>query len=284
MSKQQESSLTTPEDRDILNKWKPNQTEEKLTEEEAEYALKDLNLTQFSDKYRSVDRTYADPAISLQNIGLISFYPSKGATPDKNGIFGFAKLRGNYATEIEASQRAEYLIRNIDSYHRIYHCHVGRPFPITDGTRNFAAVVDEVDLKKEAIKAVSENIKNKKDQELKEIREIQKREEDLLKESKKAQSGEVDIDPYENYIVLQVKKSQLTFTYLEHQKKMAEIKNIIIKTREELTKLNEEHPTFKDSYFEKYMKARKDAGITETMEETSGNFIKYMVEDVDLGF
>ena len=32
------------------------------------------------------------------------------------------------------------------------------------------------------------------------------------------------------------------------------------------------------------MDARRDAGIKETEEDSQSNFIKYMVEDVDLGF
>ena len=39
-----------------------------------------------------------------------------------------------------------------------------------------------------------------------------------------------------------------------------------------------------ESYYEKYMQARKDAGITEDIKEAQDNFIKFLVEDVDLGF
>ena len=65
---------------------------------------------------------------------------------------------------------------------------------------------------------------------------------------------------------------------------MAELKNIIIKTRESLVEMDEEYPEFQKSYFEKYMKAREDAGIKEDSEKANENFIKYLVEDVDLGF
>ena len=37
-------------------------------------------------------------------------------------------------------------------------------------------------------------------------------------------------DPYEEYITARVKQAQLIWTYKEHQKKMAEIKELIIKT------------------------------------------------------
>jgi len=101
----------------------------------------------------------------------------------------------------------------------------------------------------------------------------------LIEESKRE-----EVDPYDEYITQRVKKAQLVFTYLEHQKKMAEVKEIIIKTRNIITEMDEKHPTFNESYYEKYMQARKDAGITEDIKEAQDNFIKFLVEDVDLGF
>jgi len=273
-----ENSLTSPEDRDLNNKWKPDQTSPSLTNSEAENAITELDNKAFTSKFPRVDRTYADPAINLQHIGLISFVPAKGASPNENGIFGFAKLRGNFATEMEASQRAEHLIRNIDSYHQIYHTYVGRPFPITVSSK-YSAETDEIDIRKETAKTISQNVKDKKDEEQKVIQEIKEKEERLIEESKRE-----DVDPYEEYITLRVKKAQLTFTYLEHQRKMAEIKDILVRTRTTVSDMDEKYPDFKDTYYQKYMEARKTAGIKESEEDNQGNFIKYMVEDVDLGF
>ena len=235
-----------------------------------------MNNTAFTDKFPKIDKTYSDPAIALQNIGLISFVPAKGATPNENGVFGFAKLRGNFASEMEANQRAEFLIRNVDSYHQIYHTYVGRPFPITISS-SYSAETTEVDIRKETTKTISSSIKEKKEKEQQEVREIKEREELLLAESKRDSP-----DEYENYITLRVKKAQLSFTYLEHLKKLDEIKNIIVKTREEVSKMDLENPTFKDTYYEKYMKAREEAGIKESTEERQDNFIKFLVEDAVL--
>jgi hypothetical protein len=275
---EKENSLTAPEDRDLINKWKPEQSAPVLNENEVDLAMKALNNTAFTDKFPRVDRTYADPHLPLQTIGLISFTPAKGATPNENGVFGFAKLRGNYGTPIEANQRAEFLIRNVDSYHQIYHTYVGRPFPITCSSK-YSAETDEIDIRKETTMAVSQNVKDKKAEEQKTVAEIKQREEALLESSKNEVS-----DPYEEYITLRVKSSQLQWTYLEHQKKLEEIKNIIIKTRKEIATLDNEYPDFQNNYYEKYMKARRDAGIKETDEESKNNFMKFLVEDADLGF
>lgn len=278
-----ESSLTAPEDRNRENKWMPQQGAPLLTETEVNAAMESLNNTSFVNKFPSVDRTYQDPAIPLQTIGLISFIPAKGATPNERGVFGFAKLRGNYGTPLEADQRAEYIIRNVDSYHQIYHTYVGRPFPITVSS-NYSAETNEVDIRRETTEVISTNIKEQKEKEQKNIQEIKEREEKLLADSKKAREdecvGEPEIDSYENYITLSVKKAQLSWTFLEHLKKMKEVRDVIIKTRKELVEMDEKYPDYREKYFTKYMDARKQAGLDTT--NVQDNFMKFMVEDAVL--
>jgi hypothetical protein len=273
-----ESSLTAPEDRDLTNKWKPDQSVPPLNNQQANIALEELNITSFVDKFPKVDRTYQDPPIPLQNIGLISFIPAKGAKPNDKGVFGFAKLRGNYASELESNQRAEYIIRNVDSYNQIFHTYVGRPFPITVSS-DYSSVTEEIDIRKEATSTISNSIKDKKEIEQQQINEIKEREKMLIDESKKE-----DVDPYDEYITLKVKLAQISWTYLEHKKKMAELKDIVIKTRVSIDELDEAHPDYKMTYYDKYMEARTNAGIKESPEEAQDNFIKYLVQDADLGF
>ena len=273
-----ESSLTTPDDRDRENRWKPDQFVEPLSVEETKEAVQELNNNTFTSKFSRVDRTYADPAIPLQNIALFSFMPAKGSTPNANGVFGFAKIRGAYSTEMEANQRAEHIIRNVDSYNQIFHTYVGRPFPITLDSK-YSAETEDIDIRKEMAKTISGNIKDKKEDDYKTIQEIKQKEEELLADSKKETE-----DPYDEYITQRVKCAQLSFTYLEHQKKMAEIKIIITKTRDRIKEMDIEYPEFKESYYQKYMDAREKAGINESKEDTQANFIKYLVADAPLDF
>lgn len=279
---EKENSLTSPLDRDRENKWRPEQGARPLLEQEVSDAMKSLNNNDFYNKFPRVDKTYADPSVPMQNIGLISFTPAKGATPNENGVFGFAKLRGNYSNSIEADQRAEFLIRNVDSYHKIYHTYVGRPFPITFSS-DYSAETSEVDIRREMTKSISSNIKKQKDEEQKTTREMKEREETLLAESEKARKddgeGDPDVDPYDEYITQSVKKAQLSWTFLEHLKKLKEVREIIIKTRSVISKMDEEYPEFKEKYFEKYMEARRKSGLDENVRETQDNFIMYMVED-----
>lgn len=268
-----ESSLTTPDDRDITERWVPDQFQEPLSADDFKIAKDVLTHT-----FPRVDRVYADPGIQMQNFSLFSFMPAKGATPNENGVYGFAKIRGTYSTEAESKQRAEYIIRNVDSYNKIFHCFVGRPFPVTADSK-YSAETNEIDIRKQAIETVSENIKSKKDEDIKIMNELKTKEEELLRDVKKEKE-----DPYDLYITQKVKYAQLAFTYLQHQKKMAEVKDIIIKTRTCVADMDETFPDFRKDYFKKYMEAREASGLKVDSELAEDNFIKFMVEDAPLDF
>ena len=270
------TSLTAPQDRPADGIWRSDIGAPPLTEPEVGAALQALNNTDFIRKFPKLERRFADGPIPLQKFGLISFVPAKGATPNEDGMFGIAKLRGNYDTPIEASERAEMLIRDGDSYHTIFHAYVGRPFPITASSK-WSAETEEVDIRKAITSTVSADIKQKKKDEQKEVEQLKDREQALRDDVER------DDDPYETYITLKVKHAQLAWTYLEHHKKMEEVRGIIEKTRKEVADLDAEFPTYKNSYFEKYMAARRDAGFADTTAEVAqDNFMKFLVEDAEL--
>jgi len=271
-----ESSLTAPSDRDLNNKWKPEQGVPSLNNDETEEAMKTLNITSFTDKFPCVDRTYADPPVSLQTYGLLSFIPAKGATPNKNGVYGFSKLRGNYASQEEANQRAEFLIRNVDSYHKIFHAYVGRPFPLTVSSK-FSEETTEIDIRKQTTESISENVRQKKMDEAKIVQDIKDREQELIADTKKEEE-----EPQELYTTLRVKKAQLSWTYLEHIKKIKEIRGIVLKTREKILEMENENSEYREKYFDKYMNARKESGFRDTEEDMKNTFIKFLVEDEPL--
>lgn len=245
-----------------------------ITDEEVKEALKANYDTTFTDKFPRFEKFYADPQITNQTFALVSFAPSKGATPDKDGVFGMLKVRGTYATEDEAMIRAEYIVRNVDSYNSILNVYVGRPFPLAS-SRKFIKDTTEVEVKKKITEETSTNIRSKRDEEKKTIQEIEERQKELLADVEKKEE-----DPYDVYIELMVKKAQLTWTYKETLKKMEDMKRNIIKAREETARMKEENPDYHAQYMDKYMEARKKAGLP--LDDAS--FIKYMAEDIDLGF
>jgi hypothetical protein len=48
--------------------------------------------------------------------------------------------------------------------------------------------------------------------------------------------------------------------------------------------MDKENPDYAKTYFDRYVQARKDAGLDEKGKDLNDNFMKYMAEDVDLGF
>lgn len=222
-----------------------------------------------------IDKYYADPNQFGQNIALVSFIPSSGAKPDKDNIYGMMKVRGVYATEEEANERAEFIIRNIDSYHEIFHCKVGRPFPITD-SNEFANTVKSIDIRKKTTELISEDILNKKRQEKEEMMDIQQREKNLLEESKKAQEGQ-KMDVYDEYITMNIKRAQLLWTYKETQDKLKQMKESYLSSVQRIKELDLEYPEYKDQYKEKYMEARRQAGIP----DEKNSFVEFLALDID---
>ena len=272
-----ENSLTSPEDRDLVNKWVPNSGSRILTNEETIFAMKELNNVDFVNKFPRTESRYSDPPIAFQNIALLSFVPAKGAVPNEHGIYGFSKIRGVYNTEQEANAKAEEIIRTIDSYHQIYHTHVGRPFPLTLSS-SYSAETTEVDIRQQTSESINASVIKKRKDEAMTVAEIKKKEEELIADTKKEQQ-----DPDDRYTTLRVKKAQITWTYSETMKKMEDMKKIIIRTREEIVQMDQEDPELRNIYFEKYMKARRDSGMkNENIMED--NFMKFLVDDIELGF
>jgi hypothetical protein len=277
MSTQPSTSLTTPGDGP---KFKP-ETAPPLSDPELVDAVSELNVQTFTNKFPKVDRNYADPPINLQTYGLVSFIPAKGATPNKRGIYGFAKLRGNFATEIESNQRAEMLIKECDSVHTIYHTYVGRPFPLTT-SKDYASETSEVDIRKDTTESVSAAIKDQKAEDKKKAEEIKSRERELMEDvSGDRPQEDIDLD---EYITLNVKKAQLAWTYLEHIKKIKEIKGVMMNTRKAIVEADGVHPTFREMFFQKYTDAREKSGLTTSLEEDAkrDGFMRYLIEDVKL--
>ena len=271
------NSLTSTSDRGD-GKYRSDVGAPPLIEEQVNDAMVALNNTSLVDKFPRVERQFADPPIPLQTYGLMSFVPSKGASPDKDGVYGFMKLRGNYATQQESNDRAEYLSRNVDSYHQIFHAYVGRPFPITLDPK-YCAKTEEINIRQKATETISEDVKAKRDKEKEDIAAIKQREKALMEQTKE----NFQVDPYEEYTVLRVKKAQLIWTYDKTMKQLEEMKRNIISTRNKIAEHEKSNPDFGKEYFDRYMQARRDAGIPDEL-NTEENFMKYMIEDIDVGF
>jgi hypothetical protein len=270
---QRENSLTSPLDRNPEVKFKLDGNIP-LTEQETALATSELHDSVYISKYPQLEKRYVDPPVQGQQFCLISFVPSKTATPDSQGVYGFVKVRGSYSDIEDADKRAEELIRYTDSYHKIYTAFVGRPFPLTLSS-DYSEKVNSIDIKKKVIETVSEDVKKKRMEEQKEIQEIQEREKALLEDVKKA--PEENKEDY--YTTLMTKKAQLSWLYLETEKKLVDMRGNICKTRHELKELDALDTTFREKYYDKYMNARRQAGLSTDKDSVDCGFMKFLVED-----
>ena len=267
-----ENTLTAPEDRDINNKFRLNQGAEPLTEDQVNNAINTLSIT---ERFPQVERRYVDPPLPNQIVGLVSFVPAKGATPNERGVYGFAKLRGNFATDIEANEQAERIIRTTDSYHKIFHAYVGRPFPLTLSS-TYSKEVSDVEVKQEIKEAYGDSVKKKREQEQREMQEIQDREKELLEDVKKEE------DSSDRYITLMIKRAQLSWTYIETKKKLDQMIDLIARARHELKEMDEKDPSLRKSYYERYLQARQQRNLPTDKINVDQSFMRYLVEDAVL--
>jgi FtsZ-interacting cell division protein ZipA len=126
-------------------------------------------------------------------------------------------------------------------------------------------------------KVYADHVRKERDREQKDIEEIKEREKNLLEDVQKTEE-----DPLERYTVLKTKKAQLTWTYLETEKKMEQMRTLIAKARKELEEIDEKHPDAKDKFYEKYVEARRQANLPTDRDVLQNSFMRFMVEDVTI--
>lgn len=251
-----------------------------LSTEETKHA----SMRLFKPLYKAVVRVKVDPLIADQEYGLFSFTPARGVQPNQYGIFGTAKLRGNYRTDESAATAADNIIRYVDSVNEIYCVKVGQEFPLTKETK-FTEQFDTVDLTKEVTENEVRNAQEVKKKDRAEIKKGLDREKKLLSEHKQILDGTYEEDPLDIYIRAQVKRSQLKWTLestLERIEK--EIKPALNSAVQDIKVLNQKYPHLRGKYLEHYLEARKEAGLETEFKCDTGtqmDFMKYLNDDED---
>lgn len=272
-------SLQTPSEMKE-NPFRANTSAPSLSTEQTQQALASLYDNTSISLFPRVERKYADPALTNQNYALVSFVPSREAKPDADGCYGMMKIRGVFATIEEADERAEYIVKNVDSYQSILTTFVGRPFPlIPHDAEKYGAKLNKIDVNKKTEEVISKDIKAKREQDNKEVAEIREREEKLKQDVKVEME---DLPDEEMYTTLRVKRSQLIYTYMENIKKMRELKDLIYNTDKEIQAMDANDSTLIEQYHQRYMDARRESGFTDEMVQDTDTFMKYLGNDVNL--
>jgi hypothetical protein len=242
-----------------------------LTDEELKAAKNDLINKEFIKlEYPKTMKFHVDPPIPLQQYGLISFIPSKGAKPDDDGCFGVLKSRGNFESEAAADNMSEDIIRRHDSYAIIDYIRVGRPFPLMLDNRLYRCATKEVDIRKKVDETIRNDLKKKRDQDRDDMEQVQERHRQLMADV--SEEREKKYDDLEYYVTLKTKKASLRYHVDEMTRKMKESAELIKAASAELATLEEAHPEYKNQYMDRYTAALQGAGIS----IDSNPLIKYM--------
>lgn len=255
------------------------------TEETIEAKAALVNARHVTLSYIQKQRKLADPLMPHQIYALTSFIPSKGATPDKNGVFGLMRVRGTFSSLREADAKCDELIRTVDSTREILISLVGRDCLLAH-SGNYIKETREIDLKKKSDQIMRDHAQDVYDQQKRERAEMDKKQNDMLASSKRASSkkkssdekkaendGEDEDDEddpmklnidetndVDMYTSLRVKNAQLMYYRAETIQKYQEILRNLEESVSKIEKATEAKPEFGKEFLAKYEQALQEIG------------------------
>ncbi len=268
VEKKNDLSAKEPECMKQLDKAVPGRKE--LTATQAEDAKKEL-FTKSIAKFQREMKSRNDPPINGQYFGLVSFIPSKGASPDKDGSFGVMKFRGAFSNPSEAETWAEHLLRDHDTTAEIDVVHIGKHFPLLVDNTAFCDATREIDIRKKIDDTVKADIRAKKQEEQKQIDEVTKRQQKLLDKSLEEEKDTTYTD-IDFYTQLRVKKAQNLSLIDDARKRIEEAEAAISSTQVEIDKLDADHPEYAQNFLDNYTRALAEVGT----KATDNPLIKYL--------
>jgi hypothetical protein len=235
-----------------------------LTDEEVNSAKQSLVI-----QYPKIKRHIIDPPLKhkckKQKYGMFSWYPSKTAKPDINGIYGVIILRGSFETAEDAEKRAEFLIKNEDSKHEFFIAEVGSEKPLcldNKYARDVKIVETKVD---EAKKEQDDEYKKETD---KTRKEIEKRKQEL-EDDVKRNPDEINLD---YYITQLVKMSNINQRLNEQKAEMKKCLDIIKSTKKTVLDIEKDHPEYRTTFIDKMKATFEERGIPVDIEKLKNNF------------
>lgn len=220
-----------------------------LTDQQVNDAYKELIV-----RFPKVERLPVDPPLAGQNWGLFSF---KLLPKPVNGVYGFLKFRGAFASQAEWEAHAKTLIRTVDSKHHIWPYQQGRWMPISVN-EDFAGDVLEVAQNDELNAIYNQQETETQKKESQKIREIKAREKKLIEESQRKKFDDDSLD----YYAQQVMKVQQLESWLEQMRKRKHDMLKALKAgRDEMVRLEGLHGDYKDRVEEKIKTIKEEIGL-----------------------
>lgn len=234
-------------------------------------------------EYPQIVRSKTDEPISEQHFGLISFVLLKQEAQTKDGkkIYGFFKLRGNWASPEQAQSKGARIVREQDSKHKIRVANVGHWLPLCEDNslvkQNIGVNLEDTD--EEEIRRKAEvQTENKKRQVMREMKE---REEEI----KNAKDLNEDEESLDHYTMKRVVWMRMRENMQQLRTQTESLDEKYEEVREILRKLDDAHPNYEDEWIENYNKERRKSGIPDHVpskrEEEVYNKTRVSVDPLD---
>jgi hypothetical protein len=208
-------------------------------------------------EYPRIVRSMTDTQITNQSVGLVSLNLFRKPHTTRRGypVYGFFKVRGNYADENMATKHASDIIRKQDSKFKIHLAPVGHWLPITEDP---TFTKDQYDVR------MNEEEKHLRDQAAKEKEEEENR---IKKELRERENELKTDDPYEDpyclkyYSIRRVSEMRVTEEIERYKKHLEKMKENLTKVRRELKAIERKHPEHKDNWVACWNVERVKSGI-----------------------
>jgi hypothetical protein len=249
-----------------------------LTDEQ----LAEAKLALWNNKFLSLQfprqrKFRVDPLIPGQSIGIVSFIPSPGSRPDKQGCYGVVKLRGNFQDQMEAERYGAMLMRKYDAYAEYDLVRVGQEFPLMIDNSVYTAETREINIKAIVDDVSLSYIRKKKQQERQDREEVEERARRLVNADNEEEKQTTGGEDLEYYTMLRTKKAHCQHVIDEAKRRAVEAEEALVKINKEVAELDERFPTYKKDYIAQYDRALKSIGA----DATKNPLIQYMKKDAE---
>lgn len=207
--------------------------------------------------YPKVVRTNADPPVSGQNLGCVSYMLFKEPQKTKSGktVVGFFKLRGNWVDKSQAENHSVKIIREVDSKFPIKIAPIGLWVPITEDS-DLEQEVREVNTGPDG-ELEDKALQEKRDEQKRIMREVKEREEQFKNE------GDIYDDPLslDFYAMKRVTNNRLNEMLEIKRRNLESLEQKAVITRKILKRIEQEKPEYKDQWIDRYNEKRHEGGI-----------------------
>ncbi len=233
-----------------------------LTPEQSKVAFDHLAQRSYINKFpRIQQKREDDKKPKNQEIGLFTFIPSQDAKPDKNGLYGLLRLRGNFPNSDKADDHARYLITSVSSYDEILYAPIGKDVPLVTDMEKYCSDMKEIDVQKQMEQLTIQDLRGKIEKEKKETEDIMDKKKKMEEMNKLIEQNttieEMKID-MERYTELRVKHANQKMRKTDLLLKLAECAKALGKSRREILIANgKTNCEFAPKFLEHYTNALK---------------------------